>query len=145
MAMILWGIYFTFIRIPIRQVGWFWPSYFAMLGVPIIWIYMLVRRIKLEKLPNSKITFLSLLNALLLTGGTFSYNFAVMSGQTSIVAPIAGSYPVLFVVLAYFVFKDRLNKQQIFGIVTTLTGIVLLSVLDLAKRKKISCQKSAPI
>lgn len=128
-AMVLWGIYFTFIRIPIREVGWFWPSYFAILGVPIIWGYMLIRKIKLEKLPNSRTTLFSFLNALLLTGATFSYNFAVMSGQTSIVTPIAGSYPVLYVVLSRFVFKDKLTKQQIVGILVTLIGIVSLSLL----------------
>lgn len=127
-AMVLWGIYFTFIRIPIREVGWFWPSYLAMLGVPIIWVYMFIKKIKLEKLPNLRITFFSFLNAVLLTGATFSYNFAVMSGQTSIVAPIAGSYPVLFVILSRFVFKDKLTKQQIGGILVTLLGIVALSL-----------------
>jgi uncharacterized membrane protein len=127
-AMIFWGIYFTFIRIPIREVGWFWPSYLAILGIPVILIYMWVKKIKLEKLHDSKMTLFSFLNALLLTGATFSYNFAVMTGQTSIVAPIAGSYPVLYVVLSRFVFKDRLTKQQFWGILATLLGIVVLSL-----------------
>src|SRR4030042_3155096 len=35
-AMVLWGIYYTFIRIPVREVGWFWPSYFAILGTPVL-------------------------------------------------------------------------------------------------------------
>ena len=26
-TMILWGIYYTFIRIPISKIGWFWPQY----------------------------------------------------------------------------------------------------------------------
>lgn len=126
-AMIFWGIYFTFIRIPIREVGWFWPSYFAFLGLPIIFIFMRIRKIKLEKLPNLKMTIFSFLNGLFLTGATFSYNFAVMIGQTSIVAPIAGSYPILYVILSRLVFKDKLIKQQLVGILITLLGITILS------------------
>jgi uncharacterized membrane protein len=48
-------------------------------------------------------------------------------GAAAIVAPIAGAYPTLFVFLSRFVFKDRLTKQQGFGIVVTLVGIVLLA------------------
>lgn len=126
-AMILWGIYYTFIRIPVREVGWFWPSYFAILGIPILLAYMWIKKIKLEKPQDSKMFFFSFFNALLLTGAIFSYNFAIMTGQTSIIAPIAGSYPVLYVILAKFVFKEQLTKQQFLGILVTLLGIVTLS------------------
>lgn len=68
-----------------------------------------------------------LTNALLLTVALFAFNFALANGLTAVVAPIASSYPVLFAVLAYFVFKDRLSKQQIVGVVITLLGIVTLS------------------
>jgi len=50
--------------------------------------------------------------------------------MVSVVAPIAGANPTLFVLLAFFVFKDRLTKQQILGIVLTLLGIVWLSFLS---------------
>jgi len=127
-AMALWGIYFTFIRIPVREVGWFWPSYLALLGIPVILVYMWFKKIKVEKLPGPKMVLFSFLSALLLEGATFSYNFAVMTGQTSIVAPIAGSYPILYVILSRFVFKDRLTKQQLIGILVTLLGIATLSL-----------------
>lgn len=128
-AMVLWGIFFTFIRIPIREVGWFWPSYLNLLGVPLIWLYMRFKKIKLEKLSGFKMTMFAFLSSLLVMVAAYSYNFAVMKGETSIVAPIAGSYPVLYVILSRFVFKDRLTKQQIMGIVVTLLGIVILSFL----------------
>lgn len=129
-AMLLWGIYYTFIRIPIREVGWFWPSYLSSLGIPIILIYMKFKKIKLEKLQNPKMIIFSFLNAILVTIAVYSYNFAIMKGQTAIVAPIAGSYPVLFVILSRFIFKDRLTKQQFIGVLTTLLGIVTLSFLS---------------
>jgi len=129
-AMLLWGIFYTFIRIPIREVGWFWPSYLSSLSIPAILLYMRFKKIKLEKPRSFKMAMFSLISTILLTGGNYAYNFAVMKGQTAIVAPIAGSYPVLFVILSRFVFKDRLNKQQLVGILITGLGIVVLSVLS---------------
>ncbi len=129
-AMLLWGIFYTFIRIPIREVGWFWPSYLSSLSIPAILLYMRFKKIKLEKPRSFKMAMFSLISTILLTGGNYAYNFAVMKGQTAIVAPIAGSYPVLFVILSRFVFKDRLNKQQLVGILITVLGIVVLSVLS---------------
>ena len=52
-------------------------------------------------------------------------------GNASVVAPIAGSSVTLFVLLAFLIFKDKISQQQIFGIVTTLVGIVLLSFFSI--------------
>jgi uncharacterized membrane protein len=76
-----------------------------------------------------KITFYSVMTAVVLAVGTFAYNFAVSKGQTAIVAPIAGANPILFAVLGYIIFKDRLTKQQLLGIGTTLLGIISLSLI----------------
>ena len=60
----------------------------------------------------------------------FSYNAGIGKGLVSIVAPIAGANPILFIILAFIFFKDKITRQQILGIITTLIGIVLLSVLS---------------
>lgn len=130
-AMIFWGIYFTFIKIPIKQIGWFWPGVFALSSLVIVPIFMKLRKIKLAK-PNDRGAFLPLLaNAILLGLGTLSFYYAIDIGLTTIVAPIAGSYPTLFVILAFLIFKDPITRQQIAGIITTLVGIVLLSVFSI--------------
>jgi uncharacterized membrane protein len=125
----LWGIYFTFIKIPVRNFGWFWPSYFSWCGFPLILLFMKVKSVKLQFIKGNKYLIFVTINALLQILGLFSYNLASTKGQTAIVAPIASSYPVLFAVLAYFVFKDRLSKQQVMGVIITLTGIIFLSIL----------------
>ena len=129
-AMLLWGIYWTFIKIPIQTMGWFWPGMISILTFPIVLLFMRIKRIGLEH-PNKKGALRSLvMNALLLGIGAWSFNFAIEQGLTSIVAPIAGSYPTLFVVLAFLFFKDPITRQQILGIITTLVGIVLLSIFS---------------
>ncbi len=97
---------------------------------PLLGVYILIRKIKF-KLSSYKVALFPLIaNAVLLSSASFSYNFGIDRGLTSVVAPVAASYPTLFVVLAFLVFKDPITRQQILGIVTTLIGIVLLSIFS---------------
>lgn len=126
-AMIGWGIYFAFIRIPVQQVGWFWPAYMSALSLPLLFLYMKFRNIPLVIIKDRQSIGWTFLNALAINGAAFAYNLTILSGQISVVAPIAGSYPVLFVILSRFIFKDKITKQQLAGIIITLLGIVYLS------------------
>ncbi len=129
-SMVLWGIYFTFVKIPSKQIGWFWPAYIAWLGfLPLAFIFIKLKKEKLNIPKDRKTILFIILNTILLSAGTFAYNFATTKGQTSIIGPVASAYPILFATLAYFVFKDRLKKQQIVGIIVTLVGIVLLAAI----------------
>ncbi len=62
--------------------------------------------------------------------GSMLFNYAISQGPTTIVAPIAGSSPAVFVVIAHFIFKERLNTYQNVGIITALAGIIGLSLLS---------------
>lgn len=129
-TMITWGIYFAFIKIPVNQIGWFWPAYFSIIVFPFILLIMRMRKIKLQKIDQKSILLPLIVSVIILAAGDFSYNFAVSQGLISVVAPIAGANPALFAPLAYFIFKDKITKQQVLGIATTLVGIVLLSVFS---------------
>lgn len=130
-AMVTWGIYFAFIKIPIRQVGWFWPVYVGMISVlPLYLLFVRFRQIKIVK-PTLKGALPYLLTGIItLRIAELSFNYAISIGLTAIVAPIAGSYPSLFVVLASIFFKDPITTQEKFGIVVTIAGVVLLSLLS---------------
>ena len=130
MSLAAWGFYFTFVKIPIRTIGWFWPAYLSWWGFPLVFLFMKVKSIKVEFPHDRKLILFMLINGTILTAALFGFNLASSTGQTSIVAPIASSYPALFAVIAYFAFKDRLSKQQIFGVIITLAGILLLSVIS---------------
>lgn len=127
-TMISWGIVYALIRIPIQVIGWFWTGYIYALLSPIILLFMRVRKIPLQKPASYKALSLLIFCTMFLASAEYSFNFAISKGYTSIVAPIAGSYPTLFVVIAFFVFKDKITKQQIAGVITALAGIVLLSI-----------------
>lgn len=130
-AMIAWGTFFAFIKVPVEKLGWFLPNYIAYLTFPLVLLFMKYRKIGLTK-PNYQGALLPLLAGVFLLGmAEFSYNLGITVESVSIIAPVAGSYPTLYVVLAFFIFKDRITRQQIAGIVMTLIGIVLLSVLSI--------------
>ncbi len=129
-TMFLWAVYFTFIKIPVRQLGWFLPAYIGLFFFPIILLFAKFQNVKIKP-PTFQGSFIPLTAAvLLLRIADYSFNYAIGKGLTSIVAPIAGSYPTLFVVLAFLFLKDPITRQQIFGIITTLVGIVLLSIFS---------------
>lgn len=129
-ALLCWTLVFTFVKIPIREIGWFWPNYIVFFHFPLIFLFMKLKKIPLQ-LPTFNNALLPMItNVFLQRTAEFSYNIAVTTGQNAIVNPIVGSNSVLFVLLAFFLFRDPITKQQIAGIIVTLAGIVSLSFLS---------------
>lgn len=129
-AMICWGSFFTFVKILTKEIGWFWPIYISFSLFPVVYLFMRFKGIKLQK-PTYQYAILPLiLSTILLRSADYSFNIGLSQGAVALVAPIAGSYPTLFVILAFLFFKDPITRQQILGIITTLAGIVLLSVFS---------------
>ena len=130
-AMLCWGLYYTFIKIPVKQIGWFWPQYITLSLFPLLFFYMKINHRKLSPW-NKQNVFLPLVaNGILVTIGEFSFNFAISKGLSAVVAPIAGAYPVLFAIIAFFLFKDHISKQQLLGIIISLLGIVSLATFSI--------------
>lgn len=130
LAMLAWGAYFAFIKIPVKEIGWFWPNYFTFFLFPLILIYVKLKKVKLEAPTKNNVLGLLVLSVVLARVAELAYNLGISSGLVAVVAPIAGANQTLFVVLAFLIFKDPITRQQIAGIVTTLIGIVLLSVFS---------------
>lgn len=123
------GVYFAVVRVAVRRLGWFWPAFLpAFVALPALYLVMHVRGVPPAR-PRDKCAVLgAVLNAGCLYGGLFAYNAAVAHGETAVVAPIAGTYPALFVLLAAIVFKNRLSGQQLVGVAAALAGGVGLAV-----------------
>ncbi|MCL5113906.1 MAG: DMT family transporter [Patescibacteria group bacterium] len=128
--MICWGVWFALLKIPIGRIGWFWPNYLTLLLFPLLFLYTKIRKIPIQK-PTINRAFIPLIAFIVFIRiAELSYNFAISKGLVTIVAPIAGANPILFIILAFIFFKDKITKQQIAGIIVTLFGIVLLSLLS---------------
>ena len=60
--------------------------------------------------------------------GTLGYYAALREQNASVVTPLTGVFPVLTVVLAFVVLRERLNKVQMAGMLLALASIVILSI-----------------
>ena len=60
--------------------------------------------------------------------GTLGYYAALREQNASVVTPLTGVFPVLTVLLAFVVLRERLNKVQAGGMLLALAAIVILSI-----------------
>ncbi len=130
LTMISWGIYATLIKLPISKIGWFLPNWIIFSSFPIVFLYIKASKTKFDIPKKINIIVPVILSIFFVRTAEFAYNIGLSRGMASIVAPIAGANPTLFVLLAYFVFKEPLKKYQIAGIFFTLAGVVFLSILS---------------
>lgn len=128
LAMISWGIYSSLLRVVYPYVGWFWPIYITLAMFPLTLVYLKIRKEKLVNIFAKKAFFVLLIYTLLTRIGDLSLNRSVGRGLASTTGPFAASAPVLFAIIAYFLFKEKPNFRQKIGIVVTLVGIVSLSI-----------------
>ena len=68
--------------------------------------------------------------ALFETAGEIFYVTA-MSGNSTVAAPIIGSYCVLSMLLSRIFLKEKLTKKEYFGILLVVIGIIILAFLDI--------------
>lgn len=130
LTMVSWGIYGTLIKIPVNRIGWFWPNWFILSSFPLVYLYIRLTKTKLD-IPRKRSVIVPVVVSIILVRiAEYAYNLGISKGMVSVVAPIAGANPTLFVILAYFIFKEPLKKSQVIGIVFTLTGIILLSAFS---------------
>ncbi|MBI4067158.1 DMT family transporter [Candidatus Gottesmanbacteria bacterium] len=127
-TMLLWGVYLSLIKIPIEEIGWYWTMVPVSLMLPFLLLLGRFRKGVLEVMQNKINIKSGIIHAVFAFGGYIAYYLGIGQGNISLVGPIAGASPVLFVVLSRFVFRDRLNTQQWIGILLTLGGIVLISL-----------------
>jgi len=127
-AMVFLSIYFTFTRVLINQYGWFLPNFISTACFPIILLFIRKRKEKFKVPKEAKVLFAVFMVGLLIRAGDFALNWGMsIPGANTLVAPLSGAAPILFVTLSYFIFKDTITKQQLAGIATALAGILLLT------------------
>ena len=129
-ATTIFSIYFTFFRIFSNQYGWFLPNFISFLTLPLALILakkIIKEKSKIKPLNNKIIIGALVLSSVLIRSGDIALNLGISKGFASIVSPIAGSAPLVFVIASALVFKDKISKQQIVGLIVSLSGILGLS------------------
>ena len=126
LAMLAFGTYFIPFHAAARH-DWLWPTFlFRVVSVSLALSAALWRG---ERLQDAR-THLGVLAAigLLDTGGNVLFAAASSShGLLSVVSVLASLYPVITVLLAQLVLRERIHAIRNAGVAATLAGVVLIS------------------
>lgn len=131
-SMILLGFWFPLWDRFVGDKEWlFWliVSKFIMGIMLCIYFYLTNKGNKILSGYRSVIKILipvAILDALAYLGTTWGYSVTV--NTTSLITVIANAYSLPTIILAYFILKERVSRQQVIGIASMIAGIVVSSL-----------------
>ena len=99
---------------------------FTLGMLPVAGAMLLHTRAKLDRNPGG-IAY-GLLCGIATSAGTLGYYAALRHQSASVVTPVTGLFPVLTVILAFVLLRERLNRVQMAGMLLALTSVVILSI-----------------
>lgn len=126
-AMVSWALWIFLIGYLVKTIGWFAASLYPLMFT-IVFMFLYGGAAKTELTIKCGIVPLLLLIAVIDTVAFLSYNLGVTYSYTDIVAPITAASPVITVLLALVLLKERLTLNQKLGVLLVLVSIVALAM-----------------
>ena len=127
LSTLLYGIWGVFSKLAVNHIGssslFIYDCLVFFIG-GLIALY--VNGFKLEF--NSTGVIYSLLYGVTGMIATFLFIVAVSKGKASLVAGITAVYPCVTIILAMFFLKETITLKQFFGIVLSITGVILIAL-----------------
>ena len=123
-----WGIWGVLSKGPSRELsGWMTHMLFTFALVPSIIFASLSKNVRIGT--NKRLgLFWGFVSGLIAAAGNIFFYMALEAGaETAIAVPLTNVYPLVTIFIAYFWFKERLNRIQGFGILLAVAAILLLS------------------
>ena len=121
----VWGFVSTVIT---KDVGPLTVQFLSTIGLlPVALILGFSKNLRKGTGFAAGIIFATLTGVLGGSGNVALYKALQIGGEGSVIVPITGMYPLVTVILARFLLKERLNRVQILGIGLALVAIYLFS------------------
>jgi len=128
-AMFCWGIAMFLIINPSRLLSWFLPIFvFRFFSILFLLFFIFINKQSLRISYNLDLFGPVLLIGLFDVGAFFTYSFGIIGAYASFIAPIAASFPLVTIILSRIFLKEKLDISQIFGIIITISGLILISI-----------------
>jgi drug/metabolite transporter (DMT)-like permease len=127
-TMVLWGAYFSLVKIPTQLIGWYWPAFMIRVLV-ILFIPLLIsqKNLSMSRFATKKL-FVFILAAAVLSGfGDVIYNLGISHSDISYFSPIASASPIFYAVIASRVYRDKVARIQNLGIIMAIIGIIMIN------------------
>lgn len=127
---ILWGGGLFLLALFSQSFNWYWSNLSLRFWVAFTFVCML-------PFANSKITemfekrFLKILLVAVICDviGSISLNIGLVKGDPSILSVISGGSSVIVIICGVTFLKEKLSIMQVLGILSTMVGIVILSIV----------------
>lgn len=128
-AMLGFGISLFLIVPASREIGWFLPVFlFRFFMITFLASFIIFKRVSFKFKPEKNILLALIPIGLLDVFAFLSYSFGVNGTFASVVAPIAGTFPLITIFLARIFLKEKITSIQTFGIVGIILGLILISL-----------------
>jgi len=132
-AFVLWGVWSLTSKLAIDRVGAgniFGFYVISAVSAPLI--YSWFRRVKpagvAPKNPRRMSWALGAIGLAVNVSGAYAFSFALEQGLASLVVPISSAYPLVTVVLAIAILKERVSRIQVVPLVVVVLGLILVGI-----------------
>jgi len=125
-AFVFWGVWAFLPKIATQYINPNSVIVYEVIGAFIVGLIALLSMdFKLQTQPQG--ILLAVIIGALGLGGSFAYVYAVSKGPLGVISIFTALYPILTIVLAYFVLHEPITLKQAIGIGMALVAIFLLS------------------
>ncbi len=126
-AAVFWGIFFVLFDVLVSELSWLMPL--LLIKTATVFYLMSYRATsgKGASFPVNAASFVIAIGVLEAMGG-MSYGLGIMSEYTAIVASVGAAFPAVTILLARLFLNEKLELNQKIGIISVLSGLVLLSL-----------------
>ena len=128
-SMITWGVTSFAIGYLVKSSNWLFAAFFFRiftLGAASMLVGIKRIDVKFPKSPN--IMIILILLGIADGAGTLLFNLGVSTEAVSLIGPIAALSPVIVILLALFVLKERISNLQKLGIAAVILGLFIIAL-----------------
>lgn len=126
LALLMWGLWSFLPKLSSQYIEPRSGLVFEVIGVAIVGLAILISLKFNPQVHKIGIAY-AILTGIVGTLGILFFWFAVTQGKVSVVVPFTALYPLIGIVLAYFILGEDITIRQGVGIFLALVSIVLLS------------------
>jgi len=133
LAFALWGFWGLTSKMVVTRIG---PGnilvFYVISSVTVPLVYAWSRKVRLERLkddnPQWTAWAFGTIGLAVSVCGTFAFSFALNSGFASLVVPISSAYPLVTVMLAVALLREKLNRLHMIALVFVIIGLILIAI-----------------
>jgi uncharacterized membrane protein len=125
MCLVWWGLFGFLAKLGSQDVDAFDMQILFTAGAVPLAAYILARRLRMQADGRGRLIGVAI--GILAGLGGIAFFAAMARGKASIVGPVTSLFPLVTVVFATTMLKERLNKAQVAGIVLALASAAMLA------------------